>query len=110
MKLATRPTVFPTLTRLPVAPIKTNNRRKSIIHLLVRSNVSDFARWKPVYDAHLSARQKAGLKEEHLFRNADVPNDVLPVTAEDFDTTKAFTASDNLIEAMESVEVRDNPD
>ncbi|PYJ33721.1 MAG: cyclase [Verrucomicrobia bacterium] len=110
MKLATRPTVFPTLTRLPVAPIKTNNRRKSIIHLLVRSNVSDFARWKPVYDAHLSARQKAGLKEEHLFRNADVSNEVLPFTVEDFDRAKAFTASDDLRQAMERAGVSDKPD
>ena len=85
---------------MPVAPIKTNNRRKSIIHLLVRSNVSDFARWKPVYDAHLSARQKAGLKEEHLFRNADVSNEVLPFTVEDFDRAKAFTAADDLRQAM----------
>ena len=47
------------------------------MHLLVRHKVSDFAKWKPVYDAHLSAREKAGLKEEHLFRNADNPNEVL---------------------------------
>jgi len=111
MKLATRPTVFPTLTRLPVAPIKTNNRRKSIIHLLVRSNVSDFARWKPVSDAHLSARQRAGLKEEHLFRNADEPNEVLLLfSVEDVDKAKAFTASDDLRQAMEKAGVSDKPD
>ena len=28
------------------------------MHLLVRHKVSDFAKWKPVYDAHLSARQR----------------------------------------------------
>ncbi|HEY9500113.1 MAG TPA: hypothetical protein VIR01_00640 [Pyrinomonadaceae bacterium] len=39
------------------------------MHMLVRHKVSDFAKWKPVYDAHLTARQKAGLKEEYLFRN-----------------------------------------
>ena len=47
------------------------------MHMLVRHKVSDFAKWKPVYHAHLSARQKAGLKEEHLFRNADDPNEAL---------------------------------
>jgi len=38
-------------------------------YVLIRHKVADFAKWKPVYDGHLSARQKAGLKEEHLFRN-----------------------------------------
>ena len=47
------------------------------MYILVRHKVTDFAKWKPVYDAHLSARQKAGLREEHLFRNADDPNEVL---------------------------------
>jgi len=46
-------------------------------YVLIRHKVADFAKWKPVYDGHLSARQKAGLKEEHLFRNADDPNEVL---------------------------------
>ena len=65
------------------------------MHMLVRHKVSDFAKWKPVYDAHLSARQKAGLKEEHLFRNADDPNEVLLLfSVEDVDKAKAFTASD----------------
>src|SRR4030095_10456831 len=41
--------------------------RSIMMHMLVRHKVADFAKWKPVYDAHLSARQKAGLKEEHLF-------------------------------------------
>ena len=56
---------------MAIAPIAISNRRGLVMHLLVRHKVSDFAKWKPVYDAHLSARQKAGLKEEHLFRNAD---------------------------------------
>ena len=81
------------------------------MHLLVRHKVSDFAKWKPVYDAHLSAREKAGLKEEHLFRNADNPNEVLLLcTVEDFDKTQTFTASDDLRQAMEKSGVSDKPD
>jgi len=50
-----------------------------------------------VYEAHLSAREKAGLKEEHLFRNPDDSNEVLLLfSVENFDKTKAFTASDDL--------------
>ena len=33
--------------------------------------------WKVAYDAHLPARQKAGLKQEHLLRNIDDPNEVI---------------------------------
>ena len=81
------------------------------MHLLVRHKVSDFAKWKLVYDAHLSARQKAGLKEEHLFRNADDPNEVLLLfSVEDFDKAKAFSASDDLRQAMERAGVSDKPD
>ena len=39
------------------------------MHMLVRHKVADFVKWKPVYDAYPSARQNAGLKEEHLFHN-----------------------------------------
>ena len=81
------------------------------MHMLIRHKVSDFAKWKPVYDAHLSARQRAGLKEEHLFRNADEPNEVLLLfSVEDVDKAKAFTASDDLRQAMEKAGVSDKPD
>ena len=81
------------------------------MHILARHKVADFAKWKPVYDAHLSARGKAGLKEEHLFRNADDPNEVLLLFAvEDFNKAKAFTASDDLRQAMEKAGVTDKPD
>jgi len=82
-----------------------------MMHMLVRHKVADFAKWKPVYDAHLSARQKAGLAEEHLFRNADDPNEVLLLfSMEDLDKAKAFTASNDLRQAMEKSGVRDKPD
>jgi hypothetical protein len=82
-----------------------------MIYMLVRSKVTDFAKWKPVYDAHLSARQKAGLKEEHLFRNADDPNEVILLfSAEEIDKAKAFAASDDLRQAMQRAGVSDKPD
>jgi hypothetical protein len=72
------------------------------MHLLVRYNVADFAKWKSIYDAHLSARQNAGLKEIHLFRNADAPNEVtLLFSVEDVHKAKAFVGSDDLHHGME---------
>ena len=67
------------------------------MHVLVRHKVADFAKWKPVYDGHLPARQKAGLKEVHLLRNTENPNEVILLfSAEDLDKAKAFAASDDL--------------
>jgi hypothetical protein len=82
-----------------------------MMHMLIRHKVADFAKWKPLYDAHLSARQKAGLKEEHLFRNANDPNEVLLLfSMEDLEKAKGFTASDDLRRAMEKAGVSDKPD
>jgi hypothetical protein len=76
------------------------------MHLLVRHKVFDFAEWKSVYDAHLSARQKAGLKEIYLFRNAHDPNEVtLLFSVEDVHKAKAFVESDDLHHAMEKAGV-----
>ena len=60
-------------------------------HLLVRHNVADFAKWKPVYDAHLPVRQKAGLREKNLLRSVDNPNEVvLLFEAEDLKKAQAL--------------------
>ena len=81
------------------------------MHLLVRHKVADFAKWKPVYNDHLAARQKAGLKEVHLLRNIENPNEVILLfSVEDPDKAKAFAASDDLRRAMQKAGVSDKPD
>jgi hypothetical protein len=80
-------------------------------HLLVRHTVADFAKWKPVYDGHLAARQKAGLREKNLLRGIDNPNVmVLLFEAEDLKRAQAFTESSELREAMQKAGVVDKPD
>lgn len=80
-------------------------------YLLVRHKVADFSKWKPVYDAHLPARQKAGLKEEHLLRSIDDPNEtVILFEAEDVQKAREFAASSDLREAMQRAGVVDKPD
>ena len=82
-----------------------------MIHMLIRHKVADFAKWKPAYDAHASARQSAGLKELHLLRNTENPNEVILLfSAEDADKAKAFAASDDLRQAMQKAGVSDKPD
>jgi heme-degrading monooxygenase HmoA len=81
------------------------------MHMLVQHKVGDFAKWKPVYDDHLPARQKAGLKEVHLLRNIENPNEVILLfSVEDPDKAKAFAASDDLRQAMQNAGVSDRPD
>ncbi len=80
-------------------------------HLLVRHNVADFAKWKPVYDAHLAARQKAGLREKNLLRSINNPNEVvLLFEAEDLTKAQAFSESTELREAMQKAGVVGKPD
>jgi hypothetical protein len=79
--------------------------------MLIRHTVRDFAKWKPAYDAHRSARQAAGLKDLHLWRNVDNPNDVvLLFEVSDVSKAKAFAASPDLKQAMTNAGVTGAPD
>jgi hypothetical protein len=80
-------------------------------HLLVRHNVADFTKWKPVYDAHLAARQQAGLREKNLLRSVSNPNEVvLLFEAEDLQKAQAFTESSDLLAAMQEAGVVGKPE
>ena len=80
-------------------------------YILVRHKVADFSKWKPAYDAHLPARQKAGLKEVHLLRNTDDPNEtIILFEAADLQKAKEFAASSDLRETMQAAGVIDRPD
>ncbi len=80
-------------------------------YILIRHQVADFSKWKSAYDAHASARQNAGLKQERLLRKIDNPNEVvLLFSAQDIDKAKQFAASDDLRERMQSAGVVDKPD
>jgi hypothetical protein len=70
-------------------------------YLLVHHRVQNFDRWKPHYDAHLPARQQAGVNEVRLLRGADDPNDVtLLFEASDLAKAQAFVASEDLRDVM----------
>ncbi len=80
-------------------------------YILIRHKVADFAKWKPAYDAHASARSAAGLKEERLLRSIDNPNEVvLLFSAQDLNKAKQFAASDDLRQRMQQAGVIDKPD
>ncbi len=79
--------------------------------MLLHHKAADFSKWKSVYDAHLSTRQKAGLKQEHLLHNIDDPSKVvLLFEAEDVQKARELVASDDLREKMQAGGVIDKPD
>jgi len=91
----------------PVNP----NQYNAMINVLIRHKITDFAKWKSAYDAHAHARQAAGLKEEHLWRNLDNPNEVLILfTAADINKARTFSNTPDLREAMQNAGVMDKPD
>jgi len=80
-------------------------------HVLIRSKVQDFAKWKIAYDSHLAVRKAVGLTERQLLRNADNPNEVvLLFEASDLGKARAFACSTDLKQKMQEAGVVDKPD
>ena len=79
-------------------------------YLLVIHKVADFTKWKIGYDDSLSARQKAGLKEKHLMRSIDDPNElILLQEVEDLQKAKEFSSSSDLRARMQHSGVLGEP-
>ena len=80
-------------------------------HMIIRHKVAEFGKWKQAYEDHRSTRQAAGLKDLHLWRNTDDPNDVT-VLFEASDVAKArdFVSSSDLKEKMQTAGVQGMPD
>lgn len=80
-------------------------------HMLVRHKVSDFDKWKLVYEEHRSAREAAGLKDLHLWRNEGDPNEII-LLFEMSDVVKAenFANSPDAKEKMQAADVQGPPD
>ncbi|WP_447983988.1 cyclase [Nitrospira sp. Nam74] len=73
-----------------------------MIYVHVRHKVADFVKWKTVYDAHLAARQKAGLREKDLLRNIENPNELIVILeADDLKKAQDFVGSADLRDAMQ---------
>lgn len=51
-----------------------------MIYLLLRHHITDYTRWKEVFDTHLGARQAGGATDEALvLRNVDDPYEIVAV-------------------------------
>ena len=79
--------------------------------VLIRHNVRDFKAWKVGFDNHRPKRIEAGLFEKQLLRSADNGDEVvLLLEAKDLNRAKAFIASADLRETMQTFGVVDKPD
>ena len=66
-------------------------------HILSRHKVADFGKWKPGYEDHRSAREAAGLKDLHLWRNEGDPTEIILLfEASDLAKAKEFFGSSDL--------------
>ena len=78
---------------------------------IVRIRIENFNKWKPVYDDGQPGRKAAGLKNIHLWRNLDNPNEiVLLFEVSDIAKAKKFTTSPDLKEEMQKAGVLGPPD
>jgi len=79
--------------------------------LIIHHKVADFTTWKPVYDGHDAIRKGAGLTKGHVFRGVSDPN-MVTIILEFADRAKAeaFSASDNLKNAMKAAGVVGKPE
>lgn len=82
-----------------------------MLHVLVRHKVADFAKWKPVYDAHLPARKTAGLKELHLWHNLENASEVVMLfEAGDIKKVREFFNDADVARTIKKSGVIDTPD
>jgi hypothetical protein len=78
---------------------------------IIYHEVEDFAKWKPKFDAHRGARQAAGLKDLHVLRDAEKPNQLtLLFQTSDLKRAKEFAASPDLHDAMKGAGVVGQPE
>ena len=75
-------------------------------HMAVQLTIGDYAKWRPVFDKHKPLRDKAGIKNTQVYRNADDPKEVI-VWGETSDVAKAreALASQELKAAMKEAGV-----
>ena len=80
-------------------------------HMMVRHKVAAFGKWKSAYENHRPAREAAGLKDLHLWRNADDPQEVILLfEASDAAKARAFFGSSGLKAKMQAAGVQGAPD
>lgn len=79
--------------------------------MFIRLRVADFARWKPVFDEHESARKEYGFTAHSLHRDADDPNVmIIALRVAEVKRAQEFAGSETLRSAMQQSGVQGPPE
>lgn len=79
--------------------------------MIIRNEVEDYDRWKPIFDDHGPTRAEFGSTGYQLMRSADDPNELFMVfEVRDLDRAKELVSSDDLREKMQDAGVTGQPD
>jgi hypothetical protein len=79
--------------------------------MYVRHTVSDFAKWKSVFDNHDVTRRKFGAKKSEAFSNSQNPNEVLAVIEwENKEQANRFLKESDVQEIMHNGGVTNAPE
>ena len=80
-------------------------------YILVRHKVENYAKWKPLFDEHMSTRKASGSKSGMLLRNAHDPNELVVLFEWDtLEHAQQFAQSEDLRQVMQRAGVVDQPD
>ncbi|MGA2372015.1 MAG: antibiotic biosynthesis monooxygenase [Candidatus Korobacteraceae bacterium] len=82
-----------------------------MVHVLIRHKVSDYNRWKEGFDAHLSARKRAGETGYHVFHNAEDAREIFVLSDwQSSEAARKFMDSADLRDAMQKAGVVGAPE
>ncbi len=80
-------------------------------HAIFRHKVSDYGKWRSVFDDFLKVRRDAGEVSSRVFRMADDPNNIVVFQEWDsLDNIRKFVESTELKSAMQQAGVLEPPD
>ncbi len=80
-------------------------------HAIFRHKVSDYGKWRAVFDDSIKVRKDAGELSARVFRIADDPNNIVVFAEWDsLDNVVKFSQSAELQEAMQQSGVIEQPD
>lgn len=80
-------------------------------YMLCHNKVTDFVRWKKVFDSHAEAQRESGLHLQRLWRGVDDPNDVFMLfEVSDIEKARTFVASPKVPDAQRQSGVLGKPD
>ena len=80
-------------------------------YMLVRLQVSDYAKWRSVFDEHEPTRKAAGSKGSHVLHDADNPNELsILLEWDSHERARQFAESEDLKNIMEAAGVVSRPD